>query len=123
MLRLLSGVRRAPAAALRRFSTAPQCEGQRRRFEGRTRYPRAHAVPPTRPKELATAELVSDTNRLTTQKHEVLEAVRITDEEVSQIYDSIMSPRQRQMRDEQSLRHRSRAEFLELRRAAREETR
>ncbi|KAJ2682233.1 hypothetical protein H4R19_007175, partial [Coemansia spiralis] len=34
-----------------------------------------------------------------------------------------MSPGQRQLRDEQSLRHRSRAEFLELRKAAREATR
>ncbi|KAJ1728947.1 hypothetical protein LPJ61_003766, partial [Coemansia biformis] len=90
---------------------------------GRTRYPRAHSVPPARPKELAAERLVDDTNGIVPRNPGVLEAVRITDEEVNQIYDAIMSPRQRQKLDEQSLRHRSRAEFLEARKAARDAAR
>ncbi|KAJ2781362.1 hypothetical protein H4R18_002937 [Coemansia javaensis] len=132
MLRIAAGCigagRAVPCAAraavlLRRVSGSAACAGQRRRFEGRTPYPRAHSIPPARPKELASEQLLGATNGLPPANPGLLETVRITDDEVNQIYDSIMSPQQRRARDEQSIRHRSRAEFLEARRAAREAAR
>ncbi|KAJ1826019.1 hypothetical protein LPJ56_002397 [Coemansia sp. RSA 2599] len=53
----------------------------------------------------------------------ILEKIKVTDNEISKIYDSIMDAGRRRERDEQSLRHRSREQYLEMRRNAREKLR
>ncbi|KAJ2798157.1 hypothetical protein H4R20_004921 [Coemansia guatemalensis] len=111
------GLLRSPTRAL---SSSTACEGLRRRFEGRRRYPQPQSEKPDRPKESASMELMDQTNNIAAEEKDMLESISITDKEVNMIYDSIMSANQRQMRDEQSLRHRSHAEYLEMRKKERE---
>ncbi|KAJ2835913.1 hypothetical protein FBU31_001498 [Coemansia sp. 'formosensis'] len=51
---------------------------------------------------------------------ELINSIRVTDDEVAKIFNSIMGSGQRQLLDEQSLRHKTRTEFLEMRRKAKE---
>ncbi|KAJ2735290.1 hypothetical protein IW152_001670 [Coemansia sp. BCRC 34962] len=52
---------------------------------------------------------------------DMISSIRVTDDEVAKIFDSIMgSGQQRRLLDEQSLRHKTRAEFLEMRRKEKE---
>ncbi|KAJ2617804.1 hypothetical protein H4S08_000184 [Coemansia sp. RSA 1365] len=104
----------------RNLSSSTVCEGLRRRFEGRRRYPQPQSEKPDRPKESANMDLIDQTNDVSADDKSVLESISITDKEVNLIYDSLMSSNQRQMRDEQSLRHRSHAEYLEMRKKERE---
>ncbi|KAJ2828880.1 hypothetical protein IWW50_001154 [Coemansia erecta] len=117
----------------RSFTNSATIEGERRKFEGRTRYPRAHSAPPPRPSDIAMHELMNSVNDMTEPAggtssatgptRSILETIKMTDDEVGEIYNAVMSPVERRSRDEQSIRHRSRAEFLEMRRQAREKTR
>ncbi|KAJ1666360.1 hypothetical protein EV178_002316 [Coemansia sp. RSA 1646] len=100
--------------SVREFTTSIGHRGRPRQFEDHLRYPRARSKVPPRPEKLATDELINDTNEITEDGADVIEKVKITDEEISKIFDSIMSTEQRKERDEQSLRHRSRAEYLEM---------
>ncbi|KAJ1864038.1 hypothetical protein LPJ78_003646 [Coemansia sp. RSA 989] len=95
-------------------------QGERRKYRQPTRYPQPQPEKKPHPLDLATPELIHDAN---TNTQDTLEAIKVTDSEINQIYDSIMSPKERKIRDEQSLRHRTRAEFLEMRRLAREKAR
>ncbi|KAJ2083517.1 hypothetical protein H4R24_000790 [Coemansia sp. RSA 988] len=111
------GLLRSPTRAL---SSSTACKGLRRRFEGRRRYPQPQSEQPDRPKESASVDLMEQTNSISVEEKDMLESISIADKEVNQIYDSIMSSNQRQMRDEQSLRHRSHAEYLEMRKKEKE---
>ncbi|KAJ2456020.1 hypothetical protein EV183_000363 [Coemansia sp. RSA 2336] len=104
----------------RSISSTTVRQGERRKYRQPTRYPEPRPEKEPHPLDLATPELIHDANANTQDK---LEAIKVTDSEISQIYDSIMSPKERKIRDEQSLRHRTRAEFLEMRRLAREKAR
>ncbi|KAJ2316032.1 hypothetical protein IWW52_003852, partial [Coemansia sp. RSA 2704] len=105
----------------RSLSSSAIAEGRPRKYEGRTRYPQPRVTQPPRPKDVATDRLIDSANSIKADA-ELLDTIKISDDEVSQIYDSIMSPVERQSRDEQSLRHRSRAQFLDLRQQARART-
>ncbi|KAJ2397722.1 hypothetical protein GGI23_003433, partial [Coemansia sp. RSA 2559] len=69
---------------------------------------------PLRPEKLATDELMENTNKIGKDGVDVVEKIKITDEEVSRIFDSIMSAEQRKERDAQSLRHKTRTEYSEM---------
>ncbi|KAJ2851704.1 hypothetical protein IWW36_000849 [Coemansia brasiliensis] len=106
----------------RSISSSTINQGERRKYRLPTRYPQPQPEKKPHPLDLATPELINDANNINSPK-DTLEAIKVTDSEISQIYDSIMSPKERKIRDEQSLRHRSRAEFLAMRRLAREKAR
>ncbi|KAJ2535415.1 hypothetical protein IWW43_001655 [Coemansia sp. RSA 1935] len=117
-----AAIQASALALARSLSSTAAPSGQRKKYEGRPRYPQPHSSPPPRPIDIATKSPKSET-KTTQRDSNVLEKIRLTDDEVGEIYDSIMSPNDRQERDNQSMRHRSRTEFLELRRQAREKTR
>ncbi|KAJ2126386.1 hypothetical protein IW147_000134 [Coemansia sp. RSA 720] len=117
-----AAIQASTLALTRSLSSSTAHAGQRKKYEGRPRYPQPHSTIPPRPIDIATNSPKSET-KTTNRDSNVLETIRLTDDEVGEIYNSIMSPSDRQERDEQSMRHRSRTEFLELRRQAREKTR
>ncbi|KAI9502927.1 hypothetical protein GGI25_003200 [Coemansia spiralis] len=110
-------------AEIREFTACTKCSGRPRQFEDHLRYPRPRSSRARRPAALATDELMESEIGGPKGGEEMIDAIKITDEEVSRIFDSIMGPDQRKTRDEQSLRHKSRAEYLEMRREAKERTR
>ncbi|KAJ2382341.1 hypothetical protein H4S02_005792, partial [Coemansia sp. RSA 2611] len=59
-------------------------------------------------------------NEVPTTGADMINSIRVTDDEVAKIFDSIMGSGQRRLLDEQSLRHKTRAEFLEIRRKEKE---
>ncbi|KAJ2156014.1 hypothetical protein GGF46_005469 [Coemansia sp. RSA 552] len=111
--------RNAVQPTARSISTSVVCEGRQRRYEGRTPYPRAQADQPPRPMDIASKDMMDDMNNVRKRDHKMLSAVKTTDDEINAIYASLMSPQQRRIRDEQSLRHKSHSEVLELRRQRR----
>ncbi|KAJ2721711.1 hypothetical protein GGI07_003767 [Coemansia sp. Benny D115] len=104
----------------RPLSTSPVCEGRRRQYREHTRYPQPRSSRPDRPDKIATDALMSQLSGHPQDKREVMDSIKITDEEVNRIYESIVSADRRKERDEQSLRHMSRAQRLEMRRKDRE---
>ncbi|KAJ2308269.1 hypothetical protein H4R23_003732, partial [Coemansia sp. Cherry 401B] len=120
-LRLPRCAVKAEGVLARSLSSSAIAEGRPRKYEGRTRYPQPQVTQSPRPKDVATDRLIDSANSIKADA-ELLDTIKISDDEVSQIYDSIMSPVERQSRDEQSLRHRSRAQFLDLRQQARART-
>ncbi|KAJ1958839.1 hypothetical protein EC988_000058 [Linderina pennispora] len=112
------GPAQPPSLAIRLISTTGVVEGERRKHKDYSRYPRARARRPDRPEKVATAELMQETNGLKGEK--LVESIKITDDEINKIYESIITPEQRQQLDRLSMKHMSRAEFLESRRKNRE---
>ncbi|KAJ1722646.1 hypothetical protein LPJ53_002950 [Coemansia erecta] len=107
--------------SMRAFSASIQTEGHRRQYRDHSRYPRPRSTRPYRPAKIADDLLAGDQlGTRSEDKGSLLERVRVTDDEVNKIYDSIMGAGRRKERDEQSLRHNSRAEYVERRREARE---
>ncbi|KAJ2868711.1 hypothetical protein GGI22_000700 [Coemansia erecta] len=104
----------AETRASREFTTTIGYHGRPRQFEDHLRYPRARSKMPLRPEKLATDELMENTNKIGKDGVDVVEKIKITDEEVSRIFDSIMSAEQRKERDAQSLRHKTRTEYSEM---------
>ncbi|KAJ2455525.1 hypothetical protein GGF42_003409, partial [Coemansia sp. RSA 2424] len=70
--------------------------------------------------KIATDALMSELNEAPKTGAEMIDSIRVTDDEVAKIFDSIMGAGQRQLLDQQSLRHKTRTEFLEMRRQAKE---
>ncbi|KAJ2786937.1 hypothetical protein GGI15_001098, partial [Coemansia interrupta] len=96
-------------------------EGRRRQYRDHSRYPRPRSSRPYRPAKIADDLLAGDQfDKRSEDKGSLLERVRVTDDEVNKIYESIMGAGRRKERDDQSLRHNSRAEYLERRRESRE---
>ncbi|KAJ2557223.1 hypothetical protein EV175_001480 [Coemansia sp. RSA 1933] len=104
----------AETSATRGISTSTRLCGRPRQFEDHLRYPRARSKLPPRPETLSTTKLIKATNKMADDGADVLEQVKLTDEEVNKIFDSIMSADKRKVRDDQSLRHRTRAEYLKM---------
>ncbi|KAJ1889333.1 hypothetical protein LPJ66_008086 [Kickxella alabastrina] len=107
-------------AHARAFSSGITSEGRRRQYEDNDQYPRPRSTRPDRPEQIATEELMNRLDSNAGDKAELLEKIKVTDDEVNRIYDSIMGVDHRKERDEQSLRHKSRAQHLEIRRQSRE---
>ncbi|KAJ2740061.1 hypothetical protein GGI20_006006, partial [Coemansia sp. BCRC 34301] len=117
--------RHAPVLAsktmsLRTLSTSHVCEGRPRQYADHSRYPRPRSARPDRPEKIATDALMSELKKTPKTGAEMIESIRVTDDEVTKIFESIMSVGQRQLLDEQSLRHKTRTEFLEMRHQAKE---
>ncbi|KAJ2614584.1 hypothetical protein EV177_001984 [Coemansia sp. RSA 1804] len=111
------------ALSRRNFATSSSYRGRPRQFEDHLRYPRARSKMPPRPETLATENLIKATNNIGEEETSAIEKIKVTDEEVGKIFDSIMSTEKRKERDEQSLRHKSRAEYLEMVRVSKEKRR
>ncbi|KAJ2580254.1 hypothetical protein GGH95_002691, partial [Coemansia sp. RSA 1836] len=107
-------------ASLRMLSTSHICEGRPRQYADHSRYPRPRSTRPDRPEKIATDALMSELNEAPKTGAEMIDSIRVTDDEVAKIFDSIMGAGQRQLLDQQSLRHKTRTEFLEMRRQAKE---
>ncbi|KAJ2425513.1 hypothetical protein GGF41_002396, partial [Coemansia sp. RSA 2531] len=100
-------------ASLRTISTSSICEGRPRQYADHSRYPRPRSTRPDRPDQIATDALMDELNDVPKTGAEMIKSIRVTDDEVAKIFDSIMGSGQRQLLDEQSLRHKTRTEFLE----------
>ncbi|KAJ2702394.1 hypothetical protein H4218_000874 [Coemansia sp. IMI 209128] len=107
-------------ASLRTISTSPVCEGRPRQYADHSRYPRPRSTRPDRPEKITTDALMDKLNEVPTTGADMINSIRVTDDEVAKIFDSIMGSGQRRLLDEQSLRHKTRAEFLEIRRKEKE---
>ncbi|KAJ1648410.1 hypothetical protein J3B02_001098 [Coemansia erecta] len=108
----------------RAFTKGLPCHGRPRQYEDHSRYPRPRSTRPHRPEHIANEALMDQINGIPEDNGaDILEKIKITDEEISKIYDSVMDADRRRERDEQSLRHRSREQHLQMRRSAREKLR
>ncbi|KAJ2600786.1 hypothetical protein H4R99_003209 [Coemansia sp. RSA 1722] len=123
-------IRHAAAAASRltqiqkrTFTQGLLCQGRPRQFEDHSRYPRPRSTRPHRPEQLANEVLMDQMSSAPEDGGNLLEKIKVTDEEIGKIYDSIMDTGRRRERDEQSLRHRSREQYIEMRRDARKKLR
>lgn len=107
----------------RLFNQSAVCNGRPRQYADHSRYPQPRSVRPRTPATLSNNELMDSVNEMPQKGQDMIDKIRITDAEVGKIYDSIMCTEERQERDQQSLRHKSRAEFLAMRRESREKLR
>ncbi|KAJ1945740.1 hypothetical protein FBU59_002222, partial [Linderina macrospora] len=112
------GTAQSPSSSIRSINTSGVLEGERRKHRDYSRYPRSRSQRPDRPEKVATTELMQDVNGVKGEK--LVESIKITDDEINKIYESIITPEQRQHLDRLSMKHMSRAEFLESRRKNRE---
>ncbi|KAJ2470826.1 hypothetical protein EV174_006052, partial [Coemansia sp. RSA 2320] len=96
-------------ALVRSISSSHACEGRPRQHADHSRYPRPRSTRPEHPETASTNALMDRLNEPPGSGPDMIDTIRITDEEISKIFESVMSAEQRQERDEQSLRHKSRA--------------